>query len=120
MKRRVLIADDARFMREKLKEIFTSLDFEVVGEAFDGDSAVNLYQELKPDLVTMDIVMPGKNGIDAIKEIKEKDPDAKIIVITTLGQKNVVVEALEAGAEEFIVKPFSRRDIKKVVNKLFK
>ncbi len=119
-KKKVLIVDDAKFIREKLKEIFEELDFDIVGEAFDGDSAVNLYEELKPDLITMDIVMPNKNGIDAIREILEKDPDAKIVVITTLGQENVVVEALEAGAEDFIVKPFSREDIKKVVKKLFR
>ncbi len=120
MGRRVLIVDDARFMREKLKEIFEELGFEIAGEAIDGDSAVNLYEELKPDLVTMDIVMPNKNGIDAIREILEKDPDAKIIVVTTLGQEGMVVEALEAGAEDFIVKPFSARAIKRAVKKIIK
>ena len=120
MKRKVLIVDDAKFIREKLKSAFEELGFEIAGEAFDGDSAVNLYEELKPDLVTMDIVMPHKNGIDAIREILQKDPEAKIVVITTLGQENVVVEALDAGALDFIVKPFSLQDIKKLVRKLFK
>ncbi len=120
MKKKVLIVDDAKFMREKLKNIFKELGFIIAGEAFDGDSAVNLYEELKPDLVTMDIVMPNKNGIDAIREILEKDPEAKIVVITTLGQENVVVEALDAGAEDFVVKPFSKQDIKKLIKKLFK
>ncbi len=119
MKKRVLIVDDIRIIREKLKEIFKELGFEFAGEASDGDSAVNLYRELKPDLVTMDIVMPGKSGTDALREIIETDPDAKVIIITTLGQENVIIEALENGAAEFVVKPFTKIEIKKAVKKIF-
>jgi two-component system chemotaxis response regulator CheY len=119
VKRKVLIADDAKFIREKLKEIFENLGFEVAGEAYDGDSAVNLYEKIRPDLVTMDILMPNKNGIDALREIKEKDPDAKVIIITTLGQENMVIEALETGADEFIVKPFKKKDITTAIKRLF-
>lgn len=120
MKKRVVIVDDVKMMREKLKDIFQELGFEVVGEALDGDSAVNLYLQHRPDLITMDVIMPNKNGIDAAKEILEKDPGAKIIIVTTLGQEDFIFESMRVGVADFVVKPFTARDIKRVVKRIFR
>src|SRR4051794_41792937 len=103
--RRVLIVDDALFMRNTLRDIFTGAGFAVAGEADDGVQAVNLFRELKPDLVTMDIVMPYKSGIDATREIVQLDPSAVGIMCSALGQESLVMEAIEAGAPHFIFKP---------------
>src|SRR6202158_3730031 len=103
--RRVLIVDDALFMRNTLRDIFNSAVFSIAGEADDGVQAVNLFRELKPDLVTMDIVMPYKSGIDATREIVQLDPAAVVIMCSALGQESLVMEAIEAGATDFIVKP---------------
>ena len=103
---RVLITDDAAFMRATLRNLLEKEGFVVAGEAANGEEAVRLYQELKPDIVTMDITMPVMNGIDAIKEIMKIDPNAKIIVCSAMGQKPMVIEALQAGAKDFLVKPF--------------
>jgi two-component system chemotaxis response regulator CheY len=104
--KRVLITDDALFMRVTLKNILTKNGYEVVGEASNGKEAVQLYQNHKPDLVTMDITMPEMDGISAVKEIKKIDPQAKVIMCSAMGQKNMVMEAVSAGARDFIVKPF--------------
>src|ERR1700682_1410306 len=101
--RRVLIVDDALFMRNTLRDIFTSAGFAVAGEADDGVQAVNLFRELKPDLVTMDIVMPYKSGIDATREIVQQDPGAVVIMCSALGQESLVMEAIEAGGEAGVV-----------------
>ena len=106
MANRILITDDALFMRVTLKNILTQRGFEVVGEAQNGRESVEMYQSLKPDLVTMDITMPEMDGLQALKEIKAIDPNAKVIMCTAMGQKNMVVEAIQAGAKDFIVKPF--------------
>jgi len=106
MKARVLIADDASFMRQMIREIIEPEGYEVVGEATDGVEAVEQYEELHPDLVTMDIVMPKRSGIDAVKGILEKTPDAQVVMCSALGQETLVMEALQAGAKDFIVKPF--------------
>jgi len=116
--RRVLIVDDALFMRNTLRDIFTSAGFAVTGEADDGVPAVNLFRELKPDLVTMDIVMPCKSGIDATREIVQLDPGAVVIMCSVLGQESLVMEAIEAGATDFIVKPFRGEDVLAVVKKV--
>ena len=118
-KRTILLVDDAIFMRNMLKDIFSGDDFEVVGEASNGVEAVERYQELKPDLVTMDIVMPFKSGIEATKEILDSDGEATIIMCSALGQEPLVMEALEAGASDFVVKPFQKDDVLKVVEKVF-
>ena len=118
MTTRVLIVDDAPFMRDMLKDIFSSSDFEVVGEAFHGVEAVEKYQELKPDLVTMDIVMPFKSGIEATREIIASDPDAAIIMCSALGQESLVMEAIEAGAKHFIIKPFKAEDVIGVIKQV--
>ena len=106
MKARVLIADDASFMRHMIREIIEPEGYEIVGEATDGVEAVDQFAELHPDLVTMDIVMPKRSGIDAVREILEQDPGARIVMCSALGQEALVMEAIQAGAKDFIVKPF--------------
>jgi two-component system, chemotaxis family, chemotaxis protein CheY len=101
---RILIVDDAKFMRITLTSILKKANHEIVGEAENGREAVRLYRELKPDLVTMD--MPEMSGLDAVKEIKRDFKDAKIIMCSAMGQQKMVVDAIEAGAKDFIVKPF--------------
>jgi len=113
----VLIVDDAVFMRNTLKEIFTGHGFEVAGEASNGVEAVEKFRELKPDLITMDIVMPFKNGIDATREIVGENPAAKIVICSALGQESLVMEAIEAGASDFIVKPFKPERVLEVARK---
>ncbi|MCM3572567.1 response regulator [Mesobacillus subterraneus] len=103
---RILIVDDAKFMRITLTNILKKANHEIVGEAENGREAVMLYRELKPDLVTMDITMPEMSGLDAVKEIKKDFKDAKIIMCSAMGQQKMVVDAIEAGAKDFIVKPF--------------
>ena len=103
---RILVADDASFMRQMIREIIEGEGHEVVGEASDGVEAVDRFKELHPDLVTMDIVMPRRSGIDAVKSIMEMDPGAAIVMCSALGQESLVTEAIEAGAMDFIVKPF--------------
>nr|WP_269778850.1 response regulator [Acetomicrobium sp. S15 = DSM 107314] len=103
---RVLVVDDAAFMRMMLKDILLKGGFEIAGEATNGAEAVRLYQELKPDLVTMDITMPEVDGIAAVKEIKKIDPNAKVVMVSAMGQQAMVIEAIQAGASDFIVKPF--------------
>jgi two-component system chemotaxis response regulator CheY len=102
---KVLIVDDAAFMRMTLKKMIEELGYEVVGEAVDGNDAVEKYKELQPDLVTMDITMPNKDGITATREIREYDPKAKIIISSAMGQESMVKDAIIAGASDFIVKP---------------
>ena len=103
---RVLVADDASFMRQMIREIVEAEGHEVVGEASDGDEAVEEFKRLHPDVVTMDIVMPRRSGIDAVKGIMEMEPGAKVVMCSALGQETLVQEALAAGALDFIVKPF--------------
>lgn len=106
---KVLITDDALFMRKMLSDILKKEGFEVAGEADSGKDAIEKYKELKPDLVTMDIVMPKMeeiDGIAAVREIMKIDPQAKIIMVSAMGQHALVVEAIQAGAKDFIVKPF--------------
>ena len=115
---RVLIVDDAIFMRRMLRDIFAGDEFEVVGEAKDGVEAVEKYKELRPDLVTMDIVMPFKSGIEATREILAEDPEANIVMCSALGQESLVIEAIDAGAADFVVKPFKSEDVRRVVKKV--
>ncbi len=106
MAKRVLIVDDAAFMREMLRDILAEAGYEIVAEAVDGDQAVAMFREHSPDLVTLDIVMPRKSGLEALREIRGLDPGACIVMCSALGQEALVMEALEAGARDFIVKPF--------------
>ena len=103
---KVLIVDDAAFMRMMLRDILAKNGFDVVGEADNGKVAVQMYNELKPDVVTMDITMPEMDGIAAVKEIKAADPGAKIVMVSAMGQQAMVFEAIRSGAADFIVKPF--------------
>jgi two-component system chemotaxis response regulator CheY len=118
MAKRILITDDALFMRVTLKNILTQNGFEVCGEAQNGVEAVNLFKSLKPDLVTMDITMPEMDGLAALKEIRSADPNAKVVMCTAMGQKNMVVEAIQSGAKDFIVKPFQPERVLEALNKL--
>jgi two-component system chemotaxis response regulator CheY len=106
MSNKVLIVDDAAFMRMMIKEILTKNGYTVVGEASDGAQAVEKYKELGPDLVTMDITMPEMEGIAALKEIKKIDPNARVIMCSAMGQQAMVIDAIQAVAKDFIVKPF--------------
>jgi two-component system chemotaxis response regulator CheY len=106
MAQKILVVDDAAFMRMMLKDILTKGGYEVVGEAADGVEALTKYQELKPDLVTLDITMPNKDGIAALKDIKAFDPSALCVMCSAMGQQSMVIEAIQAGAKDFIVKPF--------------
>ena len=106
MASRVLVVDDAAFMRMMVKDILSKNGYEIVGEAENGMKALEKYQELKPDLVTMDITMPEMDGISAVKEIKKVDPNAKVVMCSAMGQQAMVIEAIQAGARDFIVKPF--------------
>ncbi|MUK90740.1 response regulator [Ornithinibacillus sp. L9] len=115
---KILIVDDAKFMRVTLTNIFEKGNHEIVGEAEDGRKAVQLYKQFQPDLVTMDITMPVMNGIDAIKEIMEFNPNAQILVCSAMGQQKVVVEAIEMGAKDFIVKPFDEQRVLETVNRI--
>ncbi len=118
MPKRVLVVDDAIFMRNMIKDIFASGGYEVVGEAANGLEAVERYRELKPDLTTMDIVMPFKSGIEATREIVKLDQRAVILMCSALGQESLVMEAIEAGATDFIVKPFRTDDVLAVAKKV--
>jgi two-component system, chemotaxis family, chemotaxis protein CheY len=113
----VLIADDAAFMRMMLRSILTDAGYEVAGEAEDGAEAVSKYRELRPDLTTMDITMPGMNGLDALRAICAADPDARVIMCSAMGQKSMVVESFSAGARDFIVKPFQAERVVSAVEK---
>ena len=114
---RVLVVDDAAFMRMMVKDILSKNGYEVVGEAENGLKAVEKWQELKPDLTTMDITMPEMDGISAVKEIKKIDPTAKVIMCSAMGQQAMVVEAIQAGARDFIVKPFQPDRVLEAVRK---
>jgi two-component system chemotaxis response regulator CheY len=104
--KRVLIADDASFMRQMIRDIIEPEGWEVVGEAADGVEVLEKFRKLHPDVVMMDIVMPKRSGIDAVKAIKAEAPSARIVMCSALGQESLVSEALAAGAWDFIVKPF--------------
>ncbi|AOM81498.1 response regulator [Salisediminibacterium beveridgei] len=114
---KLLITDDAAFMRMTLKKMVTDAGYEVVAEAADGREAVELYEEHKPDLVTMDITMPEMNGIEALEQIKAKDPSAKVLMCSAMGQQNMVVDAIQKGAVDFIVKPFDEPRIREALEK---
>lgn len=116
---RGLIVDDAMVMRMRLRDMLEPF-FEIVGEAATGQEAVTEYAALKPDFVTMDITMPELNGMEALKSILASDPAAKIVVVSAVGQKMMVFEAIEVGAKDFVVKPFEPERVVKAVKRLFK
>lgn len=117
MPHRVLIVDDAMFMRAMIRDILVNSGrYEVVGEATNGSESIERYGVLKPDLVTMDIVMPQMDGIEATREILKQNPQAKVIMCSALGQEALVIESIAAGAKDFIVKPFSAEKVLKVLD----
>ncbi len=118
LSKRILIVDDAAIIRRILKAMFAKNGFTVAGEAEDGKKGIELYSELKPDLVTMDITMPNVDGISAVKEILGNDPDAKIIMVSSVGQENVIREAIGLGALDFIVKPLKEEQIISAVKRV--
>ena len=118
MGKKVLVADDATVIRVMLKNILAEAGYEVVGEAANGVEAVSKYKELHPDLVTMDITMPEMDGINALRNIRTDDPNARVVMCSAMGQKNLVLEAIQAGAKNFIVKPFDRDKVLEVVAKV--
>ena len=118
MGHRVLVCDDAIFMRTMISDILSGAGYEVVGEAETGLQAIERYKQLKPDLVTMDIVMPDMGGIDAVREIVKDDPNAKILMCSAMGQQALVVEAIQAGAKDFVVKPFQPSRVLEAVQRV--
>lgn len=117
MSHKILIVDDASFMRMMIKDILTKNGYTVVGEAPDGLQAIEKYKELSPDLVTMDITMPEMDGITALKEIRKIDPHAKVIMCSAMGQQAMVIDAIQAGAKDFIVKPFQADRVIEAIKK---
>ena len=120
MAKGILIVDDAAFMRMVIKNILVKEGYEVVGEAADGKEAVALYNDLKPALVLLDITMPEMDGIEALKKIIAADPQAKVVMCSALGQSSMVIESIQAGARDYIVKPFQPDRVLEAVSKALK
>lgn len=118
--KRVLIVDDTEFMRITLKSILEKNGFEVVGEAENGIEGIEKYRELNPDIVTMDITMPIMDGINSLREIKDIDPNANIIMVSSVGQEAVIREAVTAGANSFVLKPFNEQKVIQILTKVLK
>lgn len=116
--KKVLIVDDAAFMRLAIKTLLEKNGYEVIGEAENGAIGLEKYKELKPDIVTMDITMPEMTGIEALKKIKTFDPSAKVIMLSAMGQESMVKEAILSGAKTFIVKPFKEEHVVQTLNKV--
>lgn len=118
MSHTVLVCDDAVFMRTMLSDILQQAGFTIVGEADTGTKAVSKYKELRPDLVTMDIIMPDMGGIDAVREITAFDPRARVVMCSAMGQQALVVDAIAAGAKDFVVKPFQPSRVLEAVQRV--
>jgi len=118
MANKVLIVDDAAFMRMMIKDILEKNGYDVIGEASNGLVAVDLYKKEKPDVVTMDITMPDMDGIEAVKQIRAFDPNAKIIMCSAMGQQSMVMDAIKSGAKDFIVKPFQADRVLEAIKKV--
>jgi len=116
--KRVLVVDDAAFMRMAIKIMLEKGDFEIVGEAENGAVGVKKYQELRPDIVTMDVTMPEMSGLEALKAIMKLDPAAKVVMVSAMGQEAVVKEAILNGAKSFIVKPFKEDHVIQTLSKI--
>lgn len=114
---KILVVDDAQFMRMMLKNILSGAGYEVVGEGENGVQAIEKYKDLKPDMVIMDMIMPEMGGIDAVREIVKLDPAAKVLMCSAMGQQALVVEAIQVGARDFIVKPFQPAGVLEAVAK---
>lgn len=116
--KRLLVVDDAMFMRKLIRDVASEAGWEVAGEAKNGLEAVALYETLQPDLVTMDVVMPGMGGLDALRMIRQRDPAAQVVMVTALDQKQTLLESIRDGALDFIVKPFDRERILSLLKKV--
>ena len=114
----VLTVDDSRVTLKILKKLLADTEFEVAGEARQGDDALRLYEELKPELVVLDIVMPDMDGVKILEGIRERDPGAKVVMVSSLGTKEKVMECLEKGAKNFLMKPYEKEDLLKVLRKV--
>jgi two-component system chemotaxis response regulator CheY len=114
----ILIVDDAAFMRMMIRDVLSKNGYEILGEAENGQKAIEKFKELNPDLVIMDITMPEVDGIQAVKEIKKISPDAKVVMCSAMGQQAMVIEAIQAGARDFIVKPFQADRVIEAVKKV--
>ncbi|PRY15393.1 two-component system chemotaxis response regulator CheY [Pontibacter ummariensis] len=115
--KRILIVDDSFYMRTMLKNMLSDAGYEVVGEAPNGQTALELAKETKPDLITLDVILPDNTGLDVLKGIKAEQPDMKVIIVSAVGQEVIVNEAMEYGALSYIVKPFSEEKVLEVVSK---
>jgi two-component system chemotaxis response regulator CheY len=115
---KILICDDAAFMRMIIKDILTKNGYIIAGEAENGQVALSKYKDCKPDLVLMDITMPKMDGIEALKEIRKADPEAKIVMCSAMGQQEMVIESIQAGAKDFIVKPFQAKKVLDSIKRL--
>ncbi len=118
MAKTVLVVDDIAFVRKTLVEILTQAQYQVIAEAEDGEQAVEIYKRLQPQIVTMDVVMPQMSGIEATRKILKLDKNAKIIMISALGQENLVMESINVGAKDYILKPFTAEDVLKTVERV--
>jgi two-component system chemotaxis response regulator CheY len=116
--KRLLVVDDALFMRKLICGVAAEAGWEVVGEAGNGKDSITLYEQLRPDLVTMDLVMPVMGGLEALRQIRSIDPLAKVVVVTALDQKQALMDSIRDGAIDFIVKPFDRQRVLALLNKL--
>ncbi len=116
--RTVLIADDVAFVRQTLTQVLSEARYRVVGEASTGREAMDLYEKLKPDLVTMDVVMPEMSGIEATRKIIEKNPSAKIVMVSAMGNENLIIEAIHAGAKDYVLKPFRSEELLQVLERV--
>jgi two-component system chemotaxis response regulator CheY len=118
MATRVLVVDDAAFMRHMIKNILIGMNCEIVGEASNGEEACTMYRELRPDMVTMDLIMPGTGGLEAIKQIRGEYPDSRIVVISAIDQRQPLMEALKLGAVDYVVKPFEKDRVEEAVHRV--
>lgn len=117
---RILIVDDTELMRKRLAMILEQDDHEIVGKAKDGLEAIEIFKETKPDLITMDITMPIMDGIEALKEIIKIDSQAKVVVCSAMGQQKIIVQAIEEGAKDFIVKPFLEENVRETIRNVLR
>ncbi|SHK53206.1 response regulator [Hymenobacter psychrotolerans] len=116
MKNRILIVDDSFYMRTMLKNMLTDAGYEVVGEAANGQQALEMAASAKPDLITLDVILPDNTGLDVLKGIRQNDPEVKVVMCSAVGQEVIVNEALESGASAYIVKPFSEEKVLEIVS----
>ncbi len=120
MSRRLLVVDDSAPMQRLIGKILTNCGWELVGEAADGEEAVAMHKELRPNAVTMDIAMPGMDGLSALRQIIEFDPDAKVVIVSAMNQSSRICEAMSLGARDFIAKPFAPRQLEHVMAQCLK